>query len=103
MDFVSLSYCNSAPDLYSCRALLDSIGMQQTKIIAKAGVGRTCFQPVGTGHLHRQCLLFRACGTRLGAHQHVPLLSATLLFCRLSAKQPCATLRLLRMWQVRGC
>ncbi|KAL4446774.1 hypothetical protein ABPG77_008018 [Micractinium sp. CCAP 211/92] len=35
VDFVSLSYCNSAPDLYSCRALLDSIGMQQTKIIAK--------------------------------------------------------------------
>ncbi|KAL4434114.1 hypothetical protein ABPG75_000555 [Micractinium tetrahymenae] len=35
VDFISLSYCNAATDLYSCRALLDSLGMQQTKIIAK--------------------------------------------------------------------
>lgn len=39
VDFISLSYCNAASDLYSCRALLDSLGMQQTKIIAKAGAG----------------------------------------------------------------
>ncbi|EFN57223.1 hypothetical protein CHLNCDRAFT_143690 [Chlorella variabilis] len=39
VDFVNLSYCNSVDDLYSARALLDSLGMAQTKIIAKASGG----------------------------------------------------------------
>jgi hypothetical protein len=37
IDFVALSFCNSAEDLYNTRALLDSLGMAQTKIVAKAG------------------------------------------------------------------
>lgn len=35
VDFINLSYCNREDDLYSARAFLDSVGMQQTKIIAK--------------------------------------------------------------------
>ncbi|GAB4821631.1 hypothetical protein N2152v2_008677 [Parachlorella kessleri] len=35
IDYVSLSYTNSARDVYECRALLDSIAMNQTKIVAK--------------------------------------------------------------------
>lgn len=37
IDFISLSYCNSASDVFECRALLDSLNMLQTKIIAKVG------------------------------------------------------------------
>ena len=32
VDFVCLSYCNSEADIYDCRALLDSVGMAQTKV-----------------------------------------------------------------------
>ena len=32
VDFVCLSYCNSEADLYDCRALLDTVGMTQTKV-----------------------------------------------------------------------
>ncbi|KAL4856085.1 ATP-dependent DNA helicase PIF1 [Chlorella vulgaris] len=35
IDYVSVSFCNSVDDLYSMRHLLDSLSMQQTKIIAK--------------------------------------------------------------------
>ncbi|PSC73194.1 Pyruvate kinase [Micractinium conductrix] len=35
VDFVSLSFCNCAEDVYVARALLDSLCLQQTKIIAK--------------------------------------------------------------------
>lgn len=35
IDFVSLSYCNSAEDVASARQTLDSLGLAQTKIIAK--------------------------------------------------------------------
>jgi hypothetical protein len=42
IDYVSVSFCNSVDDLYSMRHLLDSLSMQQTKIIAK--VGR--YQPI---------------------------------------------------------
>lgn len=38
IDFISLSYCNSADDVLECRGLLASLGMTQTKIIAKASV-----------------------------------------------------------------
>lgn len=37
IDYVSVSFCNSVDDLYSMRHLLDSLSMQQTKIIAKVG------------------------------------------------------------------
>ena len=37
---MSLSYCNSAEDLYAARALLDSLGMPQTKLIAKVGLAK---------------------------------------------------------------
>lgn len=36
VDFISLSFCNCVEDLYATRALLDSLGLNQTKIIAKA-------------------------------------------------------------------
>ena len=46
IDYVSLSYTNSARDVYECRALLDSIAMSQTKIVAKVGVcGEACLNP----------------------------------------------------------
>ena len=35
IDYISLSYCNSAADVREAREILDSIGMEQTKIIAK--------------------------------------------------------------------
>lgn len=39
IDFLNLSYCNQEEDLYSARAFLDSVGMQQTKIVAKVWCG----------------------------------------------------------------
>lgn len=38
IDFVDLSYCNQEEDLYRARAFLDGLGMQQTKLVAKARV-----------------------------------------------------------------
>ena len=40
VDFVNLSYCNHEEDLYAARSFLDSLGMQYTKIVAKASRGR---------------------------------------------------------------
>lgn len=56
---MNLSYCNSVDDLYSARALLDSLGMAQTKIIAKAsgGVGWEAGTQHGQGVLQlRMCM-----------------------------------------------
>lgn len=39
VDFLSLSFCNCVEDLYAARGLLDSLGLQQTKILAKASWG----------------------------------------------------------------
>lgn len=35
LDFLTLSYCNSAEDVYTARQTLDALGLTQTKIIAK--------------------------------------------------------------------
>jgi len=35
IDYVSLSYCNSSHDVVQARDLLDSLGLEQTKIVAK--------------------------------------------------------------------
>ena len=35
IDFLTLSYCNSAEDVWSARQTLDSMGLTQTKIVAK--------------------------------------------------------------------
>jgi len=40
VDFINLSYCNREEDLYAARAFLDSLGMHQTKLIAKVTAGQ---------------------------------------------------------------
>lgn len=54
LDYISLSYCNSARDVYECRALLDSLHLTQTKIVAKVGwhIGDGC-----TDCLHQRKVL----------------------------------------------
>lgn len=37
VDFLSLSFCNCVEDVCAARGLLDSLGMQQTKVLAKVG------------------------------------------------------------------
>jgi hypothetical protein len=54
VDFVSLSYCRSADDVYEAREFLNSIGAEHTK--ARAGQGRGA-----RGRVHRSAPLGRVC------------------------------------------